>query len=315
MAKRKSTASKSNPTVRSIRYDLVNSDTPGTETSHYIDLARDLSILNRRLMRQGRLYHVKKISVVSIDTYSGVPATNAGLVSVGVIPYNWVSQKAYLRAFETWTEMNKTATSQIAGDISGTWAAFKVYLSQEMRAATLARPIDNGGNEYKLGEWEYSSLVTPDGTTGAITFDLHMLGANSGVAPNYNSVGLIKSFGESRATVQGTDPNVPAIASDDPLVNVFDYGTGIDEVIDLMEYQNDAPPYDVDEYPGDDTNGPKPMVIQQTSIDNGRGSLPGFSAMCGLVELEIKSPVANDVYSVLVELAPGSYRGIKAEAI
>jgi len=99
------------------------------------------------------------------------------------------------------------------------------------------------------------------------------------------------------------------------LVNVFDFGTAVDEVLDILEYSNDGPPYDYNEYPGDDTNGPKPMVIQQTSIDNGRGSLPGFSAFCGMLEFEIKSPIANDVYSVLVELAPGKYRGIKAEAI
>lgn len=304
------------PAVRAIRYELTNSGTPGTETSHYIDLARDLSILNRRLYRQGKAYHVKKISVVSTNTYSGDPQPgNAGGISVGVVPYNWVSQQAYLRAFRTWNEMNKVATQQIAGDVSGTWADFKVYMSQEQRTATLARPKDNGGNNYFLGEWEHSNLVTPDGSTGVITFDLHMLGDNSGVSPNWNSVGLIKSYGESRATVQGASPNVPAIASDDPLVNVFDYGTGIDEVIDLLEYENDAPPYDVAAYPGDDTNGAKPMVIQQTSVDLGRASIPGFVAFCGLIEFEIKSPIANDVYSVLVELSSGSYRGIKAESI
>jgi hypothetical protein len=37
--------------------------------------------------------------------------------------------------------------------------------------------------------------------------------------------------------------------------------------------------------------------------------------MCGVLELETTSPIASDVYSVLVELAPGSYRGIAAEVI
>jgi hypothetical protein len=48
---------------------------------------------------------------------------------------------------------------------------------------------------------------------------------------------------------------------------------------------------------------------------DGKCTLAGFQAMCGLVELETKSPIANDVYSVLVELAPGKYRGIKADVI
>jgi hypothetical protein len=37
--------------------------------------------------------------------------------------------------------------------------------------------------------------------------------------------------------------------------------------------------------------------------------------MRGLIEIESTSPIANDVYSVLVELAPGKYRGIKADVI
>ena len=231
------------------------------------------------------------------------------------MPSNWVSQKAHQRAKKTWDEMNKTATSQIAGDIQGTWADFKVYMTQEHRAATLIRPLDNGGNQYDLGEWEYTSLVTPDGTTGADDFNLHMLGDHLGSVGAWNSVGLIKSYGESRATVTAGDPNVPGTAKDDPLVNVFDYGTAVDEVVDLLEYSNDNPPYDVDEYPGDDTNGPKPMVIQHAAIPEGACTIPAFSAFCGLLEFEIKSPIASDVYSVLIELAPGKYRGIKAEAI
>jgi len=324
MAKRKGNASKLNPAVRTIRYELTNSGTPGTETSHFVDLARDLSILNRRLMRQGREYHIRKIVVVSANTIAGtypgaVPGTfdvqDAGFFSVSVVPSNWVSQKAYQRALKTWNEMNKVASSQISGQVAGTWADFKVYMSVEHRAATLARPLDNGGNAYDLGTWDYSSMVTPDGTTGADDFNIHMLGDHLGSVGAWNSVGLIKSYGESRATVSPNNPNVPNDAEDDPLVNVFDYGTAVDEVVDLLEYSNENPPYDIDEYPGCDSNGPKPMVIQHATISDGACSLPAFSAFCGLLEFEIKSPIASDVYSVLVEMAPGPYRGIKAEAI
>ena len=309
------------PAVRYLRYELTNSGTPNTETSHFIDLARDLSIVNRRLYRQGKDYHVKKITIVSSNTPSVTvfdPAgssVNGGRVSVSTVPYNWVSQMAWKRAFKTWNEMNKTATSQVAGDIQGTWADFKVFMTTTHRAATMLRPKDNGGNNYDLGEWEYSSLVTPDGTTSADDFNLHMLGDHLGSVGAWNSVGLIKSYGESRATVSDANPNVPSVASDDPLVNVFDYGTAVDEVIDILEYSNDNPPYDIDEYPGDDTNGPKPAVVQDTTLVDGRAIMAGFSAFCGLLEFESRSSVANDVYSVLVELAPGKYRGIHAESI
>jgi len=69
-------------------------------------------------------------------------------------------------------------------------------------------------------------------------------------------------------------------------------------------------------YPGDDSNGPKPSVVQQTTLGaDGRSTVGGFNAICGLLEFETTSPIPNDVYSVLVELAPGSYRGIAAEVI
>nr|AGA18469.1 hypothetical protein [uncultured marine virus] len=318
-AKRSRSAKKMEPAARYLRYELTNSGSSNTETSHYIDLARDLSRVNRRLYRQGRDYHVKKITIVSSNTpnvgYTDPTTLISGArVSVSTIPYTWVSQMAWKRAFDSWNRMNKEASQNLAGDITATWADFKVYMSLEQRAGTMLEPIDNGGNVYDAGMWTYSQMVTPDGTTSADTFDLHMLGAHSGSVGAWNSVGLIRSYGESRATVQ-QGPNVPSTASDDPLVNVFDYGTTVDEVIDDLEGHNDFPPYDLDEYPGDDTNGPKPAVVQDTTLRDGAATMAGFNAMCGLLEFETKSPIANDVFSVLVELAPGNYRGVKADVI
>jgi len=324
MAKRKSTASKHTPAVRYLRYNLTNHATPGTETSHFFDIARDLSIINRRLYRQGRQYHVKSVRVTSTNTLSGlypgaVPGTvsqqNAGRISVGVLPNGWVSQSAWTRSFKTWQRMQNEVLKQTSGNVTAKWSDFKVYLSDTHRTSSQTRIMDNGGNNYLLGEWNYTDMVSPDGTTGDDTFSLHMLGDHTGAVGNWTSVGLIKSFGDSRATVNSNVPNVPGDFSGDPLLNVFDYGTTIDEVADLIEGENDNPPYDVDDYPGADANGPKPLAILESSIADGRTTLPGFTALCGLVELEISSPIADDVYSVIFELAPGKYRGIKAEAI
>jgi len=298
------------PANRYLRYELTNSGTPGNETSHFIDLAKDLSRINRRLYRQGRDYHVKKITIVSSNTPNG-----QNRVSFSTIGADWVSQQAWKRGFRTWNEMNKEASRNLAGDVSGTWSDFKVYMTNDMRSGTVLNPLDNGGNQYNSGEWIYSELVTPDGTTGDDIFQLHMLGNHNGSVGAWNSVSLVKSYGESRATVQTTDPNVPSVASDDPLVNVFDYGTTVDEVIDNLEAHNDAPPYGVANYPGDDGNAPKPIVVQDTTIVDGRATVGGFHARCGLIEIESKSPIDFDVFSVLVELAPGSYRGIAAEVI
>jgi len=309
-SKRSRSAKKMTPAVRYLRYELTNSSNAGTETSHFIDLARDLSRVNRRLYRQGRDYHVKKITIVSSNTPNG-----GNRISAATIDQGWVSQMSWKRGFQTWTKMNAEALKQVSGDIAGTWSDFKVNMSPDFRVATKLNPLDNGGTAYLAGEWDYSILVTPDGTTTDDEFQLTMLGDHVGGAGARVSVGLIKSFGESRATVQNNDPNVPAAASADPLVNVFDYGTTIDDVIDNLELRNDSAPYDVYNYPGGDANAQKPIIVQDTVLKDGHTVLGGFTARCGMIELETKSPLPNDIYSVLVELAPGNYRGIKADVI
>jgi len=307
---RSGNSKKHTPAVRYLRYELANSGTPGTETSHFLDLARDLSAINRRLMRQGRAYHIRKVTVVSSNTPN---ADNR--ISLSTVPDSWVARNAWKRGFETWKAMRKDASSTL-GNIAGTWDDFKVYLTNDMRSGNILTPKDNGGNDVSPGEWTYTKLVTPDGTTGADQFWCHILGDHSGSVGNWASIGLVKSYEASRPTVQdGNSPNVPADASQDPLVNVFDHGTTIDEVVNLMESEADAPPYDADDYPGSDGNMPKPLVVQDGTLVDGRCVLGGFSAIAGLVEIETKSPIASDTFSVLVELAPGNYRGISADVI
>lgn len=298
------------PATRYLRYQFTSSGTPGTETSHYVDLAKDLSIVNRRLYRQGRDYHVKKITIVSTDTPNG-----GNRISVSTAMDNWVTRESWKRAFRVFNKMNSEAQENLSGNIQGTWHDFKVYLSEDHKAATPNLPLDNGGNSAVLNEWVYSDFVTPDGTTSADAFAVGLLGNHAGVAGALTYVGLIKSYGESRATVNQDDPTVPGEASDDPLANVFDYGTTLDEVVDNLEFDNDRPPYDVATYPGDDGNLPKPIVVQDTCLVDGRATMAGFNAICGLLEFELKSTNPNDVISVLIELAPGKYRGIGAEVI
>ena len=178
------------PAVRYLRYELTNSATPGTETSHYIDLAKDLSAVNRRLYRQGRDYHVKRISITSSNTIAGYAPSlldpngfnNAGRFSVSTAPNSWVARGAWNRGFKVWKQMNKEATGQMSGDISGTWADFKIYLSTDFASATLARPMDNGGDMVDAGEWDVSTFVTPDGTPTDDEFFATLLGTHQGAA-------------------------------------------------------------------------------------------------------------------------------------
>jgi len=298
------------PAVRYLRYELTNSGTPGNETSHFIDIAKDLSRVNRRLYRQGRDYHVKRISIVSSNTPNGQNRISFSCAGAG-----WVSQQAWTRGFKIWNASQQRASRAVGNDISAKWRDFKVYLSADHRSGTVLTPKDNGGNDVNSGEWTYSKLVSPDGTTGDDQFELHLLGAHVGSTGSLDSVSLVKSYGESRTTVDVDQPNVNSDVFGDPLVNVMDDGTVVDETLELMANDNDNAPYQTVNYPGDNGCLPKPQVVQDTTIVDGRATVGGFTARCGLIEIEAKSPIANDSYSVLVELASGSYRGVAADVI
>ena len=167
--------------MRYLRYELTNSGTPGTETSHYIDLARDLSAINRRLYRQGRAYHVKRISIVSSNTIAqGQPAQNAGRITFSAAHDTWVTRNAWKRGFESWNAMNKLAMDKLGDGVKPTFHDFKVYLTNDHRTGTKLTPVDNGGNSLELGEWEYVAYESPDGTTSADEFTAHLLGLGGG---------------------------------------------------------------------------------------------------------------------------------------
>ena len=329
------------PAERFLRFQLRHpSGQP--ETSHYIDLASNLSKVNRRLYRQGMVYRIANISITSRDTVHG-------LVSFSSATDTWVTRNAWQRGFQLWNEMNnKVLDMPGASNRKSQWHDYKVYLSNDHRTAASARKpgaMDNGNQLFLNGEWVYSEYQSPDGADGNDAFNVHLLGdhaAGAGGDDNYASVGLIKSYGESRGTVIANVPLLDAEGDDDPLLNLFDYGTEIDEIAQNLDSYGDRPPYaydvnDVGEYyPGSDVNASKPVVrrlaaIGTADIDttggifNNRGvaaptvMLPGFDAICGLIEIETQSQMrdgafnpADDLFDVVIELAPGNYKGVAA---
>jgi hypothetical protein len=214
--------------------------------------------------------------------------------------------------------MQAHALENAGNDLRGTYNDFKVYLTEDHRTGTKLTPLDNGGNALSGGDWSYTDMITPDGTTTADEFVLSLLGDHvTASATNRTLVSLVKSYQQSRATVSANpSPETFNVDEDDPLMNLFDAGTQVDEIIAKMLTDGEDPPYDINDYPGANSNMPKPIVVQDTTLGaDGKSTVGGFSAMCGLLEVESTSPIANDVYSVLVELAPGKYRGIKADVI
>ena len=188
------TKKNSTPANRYLRYELTNSGTPGTETSHYVDLAKDLSAINRRLYRQGRAYHVKRISIVSSNTLPPQPGQTFGRISVSTAQDTWVTRNAWRRGFEIYNKMNKMPMEGIGGNSKPTYHDFKVYLTNDHRTGTVLAPLDNGGNAVQAGEWDYSEYVSLDGTTSADEFFVWLHGDDVGSAGSRTGIGLVKSY-------------------------------------------------------------------------------------------------------------------------
>jgi hypothetical protein len=318
------------PANRYLRYDM-EVVSGGAYSTYFVDLAKSLSEVNRRMYRQGRDYHVKRITVVSRNTIAarfalGGPTSpdvptqiDAGKVRVSVLPDTWITRAAWKRGFQAWSKMQKEAQKHASTNLAGTYNDFKVYMNLAHRIGSqpLCRDVD--GNVVLTGDWDYSLYRSPDGTTAADAFEAHMLGDHSpsgGTPGSMDSVGLIRSYGESRATVEGDSPNTDTINLDDPIMNLFDHGTVTDEVLLDLRDDNDAPPYHPSAYLGGAGNHPSPTMVQVTTLGaDGRATVGGFNAICGLIRIDVLSDFGDDEFDVLIEVAPGSYRGVAAEVI
>ena len=55
--------------------------------------------------------------------------------------------------------------------------------------------------------------------------------------------------------------------------------------------------------------------MQMTNLSDGRAVLGGFNAICGLIAITTTSEQASLPLELLIELAPGKYRGVSADVI
>lgn len=309
------------PAVRTLKFELVHT-TSGVQQSHFIDLARCLSLVNRRLYSSGRDYFVKKITVTDKD--------NDGFLQVATAPCSWPIYQGWKMAKKLYDEMREghggAPGSGMPSSITpAKWADFKVFLSDDHRTSpTVTLPVDAAGNQVSTlnAEWNRSTFFSPDATAGSDAFETHLVGPHVGVAGALTSVGIVQAYAESRRTVQ-TDDSGDEIDIDSPWVNLFDDGTTLDSIAQGMLIEGDLPPYSRDAYTGGATNMPSTVVQGLVAIvpyTTPGGSSPsvvmgGFNAPCGLLELQTQSNSDGNIMSVLIEVAQGTYKGVKAPSM
>lgn len=288
-------------------------------TTQYIDIAKALSSINRKMYRQGLYYYVQ-----SVELYDNAEST----VNLHVIPDTWITRASYRRAKGLYEFMNTKALQAVGGSIVGKYHDFRVYMSDLHRQRGSTRASLHGMNDNAVTssneDWDYSQFVTADkndGVAPADEFVAHMIGATvasgSGPTSDVTSVGIIESYAHTRGTVQLDNPNNQNLDLADPLLNIFDYSSEEvqNDVITNLDNANDAPPYDIDLYTGESANHHQHVARLVTSPNFGRVAYgAGFCAPLGLIAVDpLQSNDPDNTYRIVVNLAPGTYHGVYAE--
>jgi hypothetical protein len=284
-------------------------------TTQFIDLASALSAVNRKFVSQQAYFYVNKV-----ELYNNEDA----FVDLHVVPDTWVTKNAYNRARNIFNLMNDKAMGPITGSIVPKYHDFKVLMNDRHRTTGATVPtlydINSVPTPVVQDEWQYSQLVSDDDDGDAIQdadeFYMHMLGPHVGSSANWTSVGLVKSFGESRVTVRSSAPDSGQIDLADPLMNIFDSSSeeSINDIVENLMGHNDQPPYDYDGYNGEGPGSMAQCARLVTTATFGRiASAPGFCAPFGLICVDPQNTATS--YRLVLTLAPGTYHGVYAERV
>ena len=309
------------PAVTQIMYDIPDGIS-------YIDLAKDLSIVNRRAYRQGYTYVIQDIQMHSV---LGIKHSDITLLEFATAGNSWIVHNAWTKGFHMWRDQVRDV-EQI-GVMEGRWNDYKVYLDDHMEDGTTLAPLDGDGNAYLVGDWDYSAVVFDD---DGVERDLkmHLIGASNLADTNEESgIGLVYEYSISRPYITGSndeEPDVSSSASDSIYAKMLGTDELTDRLVQNIEEGNDLPPYDEDNYPGgaDNADAPVPTRIMSCTGGQGSASVSGFIVPCGLLKVENSeiqqngdflqdaTIVTNDTTSstarVIITLAAGPYRGVLA---
>lgn len=288
----------------------------------YIDLAQCLSIVNRRMYRQGMNYAVSAIEVYS---------PSSGRFEVNSVPTTWVADNATTRGYLAWMEQRREVLKE-QPTMKGAWGDYKIHLDVQHATDGFGlniTPVDSNGDPYQLGEWIASELVFPvtggSGGTGAANQQtMHVVGNNipaGNFTVSKTSFSLIEAYANSRRTPQSPDPSTTGVSTtQNPYATLSVPDSMFQDVAENLLDNNNEAPYDIDDYPGGEINAPQAQYVDQALISNygdastfSKGVIGSFIAPFGLIKLTPKELDADTVVSVVVRLAPGNYKGVLAE--
>lgn len=312
-----------NRTIKRLRF-IINHDPlqPLEAQEQYIDLAQCLSLVNRRLYRQGLMYYVNGVQVIS---------DNGTDVQIQTIPDTWVAMAAWRRAFKRWKQMLARGAKGLP---TSKYQDFKVFMNQYHEGTSKLLPYAGGflkGQDEVIGitagedgEWQYAEYHSgdPSGDTHTTdSFSLHMCGDHTGSDPDWTSIGAIRSFMDTRFLPapegSGVDNNLNE-AETDPLDALWDYSDNENDIREDKLEDWDEPPYDRRyAFGGRQFTGQSVACEVRTGGTGAQESNfgPGFVAPLGLLRVTTSNGLQDADLEIIIDVVEGPYQGVYAERI
>ena len=254
---------------------------------NYIDIARGLSLTERRLIHQKQVFTI--LGGMVIDD------ANDTKLKLSTAPNNFYTRNAVTRGFRAWKASRAKAleaAGDSAKDIVAKYSDYKVFLDSEITQAKYLNPVDAGSNAINSGEWSYSQIV-PEQGAGKI---MHIVG-NTHTSSKYC---LALGWLETRKKLL-RDPDMPDYNSDgiddvevDFISTMFQDSVEDTERIDRIGIENDDHPFDRDvlmttqsAFASTEPNNLQLQFMHHSSVNEVQASVPGFQALCGLIRADV----------------------------
>jgi hypothetical protein len=311
------------PAITDLSFTIPAAGGTNTASDFYIDTNRALSKINRRLYDQGRMVAYQGLTFVWRSNGTAATSLNTLQCTVRTAGNTWLVHNAWVKGKALWDQMQQLVLEDNPS-IAGKWHDFKVTLSGNQVGNQELNVLDGAGVPVMPGEWNMASYVMPqhdvDPATGlplaADEYTACLIGNDTSSRKS-----LVKAYQESRATPNSPSPNIPAGMETSFFNLLTDSGSQEPELALVIQEENDEAPYDLDNYPGGDTNAPRafPVATAATSAAEVDGRVGPFVAPCGLIRIDIQGYDSNGdlvlpenmpEVGILLHVAPGTYKGI-----
>ena len=290
----------------------------------FIDLARDVSRLARKFIRQGKMFAIANVRI-TMPAASTPTAGNS--VYVSTMQNSWAISNAWHKTFAMWNKQQMEAVEDAGAEsVVARFRDFKVYLDNDHRTEGNLDPVNLGPfgttgpfatavvtqpGPLDAPDWDYSTIVIPnDGAPGVTTeYELTMHGIDT-----VGSKSMIDGYVLSRSVPVQPDPTTVGNVGAGFLAEMFDVGDDSSDVLSNAQYNNRNLPYNQVIYPGQSGNygfpENKAWCFSRSTVGVNTFNLGGMVAPCGLLRIDqLYSNGSPTDLIIEIELLPGHDRG------